>query len=312
MKGSTIKGSTVIVTGGSSGLGRATVELFHALGASVVMIDVNEEEGKQVEEILGERALFVKCDITKEEPVLDAIKKIKEKFGDIHALVNCAGVGWATKIASKDGPHDLEVFKKVIDINLVGTFNMNRSAKLCPLIPHNIFLTCLSLSFFSRQKNNSYKPKLEACGFRDDQAEANERRRREGGTNQRCICRGIRGTERTSCLQCKQRRSALHDARHCKRPQQGRHKVRLHLSWIFRNPFPAIFVLFDLFIFEKMTPMMEKASEKVKNGLVSAIPFPKRMGKPQEFAQLAAHIFVNKMINGTTIRIDGGVRLPML
>jgi 3-hydroxyacyl-CoA dehydrogenase/3-hydroxy-2-methylbutyryl-CoA dehydrogenase len=121
-----IADSTFIVTGGASGLGEATVRLLHSKQANVVIFDINDERGLALQKELGERALFIKVDVTSEENVKNGIKMTVEKFGGIQGVINCAGVGYARKVLSRGGVFPLEIFIKVIQINLVGTFNVIR------------------------------------------------------------------------------------------------------------------------------------------------------------------------------------------
>ncbi len=124
-----VKGKVAIVTGGASGLGKATVEAIVEKGGKAIILDLKEEEGKKLEKSLGtDKAVFVKTDVTSEDDVKNAIKVAKEKFGGLHIAVNCAGVGIAMKTVSKAGPHDLQSFLFVINVNLVGTFNVSRLA----------------------------------------------------------------------------------------------------------------------------------------------------------------------------------------
>jgi len=123
-----IEGATAIVTGGASGLGAATVRRLHALGANLVVADMNQQNGDAICSELGSRTVFSMMDITRTETVQAAVKLAIQKFGAIHILVNCAGSGWVQKIVGKNGPHDLDVFVKIIQLNLVGTFDAVRLA----------------------------------------------------------------------------------------------------------------------------------------------------------------------------------------
>lgn len=122
-----IQGVSALVTGGVSGLGRATTERLLAAGANVVMIDLNEEAGVKAAEELGERAHFVKADVQSEEQVQAAVDKAVE-LGPLRIVVNCAGVATPGKLVSRRGPLELETFSKVVGINLVGTVNVARLA----------------------------------------------------------------------------------------------------------------------------------------------------------------------------------------
>jgi len=124
-----INGISAIVTGGASGLGEATARLLAERGARVVIADMQDEKGELVAKDIG--GLFAKTDVTDTDQVIAAVEAAKE-MGPLRAVVNAAGVGWATRTIGKDGQyssaHDLEVFKKVVNINLVGTFNVTRLA----------------------------------------------------------------------------------------------------------------------------------------------------------------------------------------
>ena len=114
----------VLVTGGASGLGAACVRLFNASGAKVIVADLNEELGLQLANELGENVKFVKTDVVSEESATATVKATVEAFGGIYIAINCAGIGSAERTVGKDAPHPLNSFNKVIQINLVGTFNI--------------------------------------------------------------------------------------------------------------------------------------------------------------------------------------------
>lgn len=123
---------TALVTGGASGLGEATARLFHAQGANVLILDLNAERGEALAIELGERARFIKTNVANEADVQAAVELAKTAFGGLHIAVNCAGIAEARKTFGKVsgvyGPHSLEVFQKVISVNLIGTFNVIRLA----------------------------------------------------------------------------------------------------------------------------------------------------------------------------------------
>lgn len=119
---------TFLVTGGASGLGEATVRNFAAAGASVVIADLNEARGEALAAELGATTCFQKTDVTSPESAQAAVDIAKSKFGGLHGLVNCAGILAGSRIVGRDGPHDLALFSKVIQVNLIGTFNMVRLA----------------------------------------------------------------------------------------------------------------------------------------------------------------------------------------
>lgn len=122
-----LKNNTFVITGGASGLGAATAEYFVQEGANVVLVDVNEAVSAKAEE-LGAQALGVVCDITSENSAQAALAQAVEKFGQLNGLVNCAGIGGAARIVGRSGPYDLEAFNRVIQVNLIGSFNMLRLA----------------------------------------------------------------------------------------------------------------------------------------------------------------------------------------
>lgn len=123
-----ITDKVAIVTGGVSGLGRATTELLLSKGAKVVIFDLNEAQGQGVAAELGANCAFVKVNVADEDSVKAGIEFALGKFGAIHVCVNCAGIGSASKTYSSKGPHDLGAFTKVIQVNLIGTFNVLRLA----------------------------------------------------------------------------------------------------------------------------------------------------------------------------------------
>ena len=116
-----------IVTGAASGLGRAAATARHETGAGVVLVDLPSTDGDSVAADLGGRARFAPADVTDDEAVAAAVDQARE-LGRVRVAVNCAGVGWASRLLTREGPHDLELFKTVIAVNLVGTFNVLRLA----------------------------------------------------------------------------------------------------------------------------------------------------------------------------------------
>ncbi len=123
-----LKNKVFVVTGGGSGLGAATARGLLEAEARVVLVDVNRDAGEALASELGENAIFVETDVTSEASAQNAIAAPLSRFGAVHGLVNCAGVAPAEKVLGKEGPHRLDSFARVININLVGTFNMLRLA----------------------------------------------------------------------------------------------------------------------------------------------------------------------------------------
>jgi NAD(P)-dependent dehydrogenase (short-subunit alcohol dehydrogenase family) len=123
-----IEGKAALVTGGASGLGRATVEELHGAGAGVVIVDLPHSQGETFAKELGERAVFAPADVTNTDEVQAAVSAAVSSFGGLHIAVNCAGIGWAQRTVDRNGAHDLGVFETVVRVNLIGTFNVIRLA----------------------------------------------------------------------------------------------------------------------------------------------------------------------------------------
>lgn len=121
-----LKDKVAVITGGASGLGRATTEEMLSRGAKVVIFDLNEDLGNQVSAELGDNCTFAKVNVADEDSVKAGVQHAVDTFGTIHVCVNCAGIGSAMKTMGSKGPHDLKIFQTVINVNLVGTFNVLR------------------------------------------------------------------------------------------------------------------------------------------------------------------------------------------
>src|SRR5262249_41758481 len=118
----------VLITGGASGLGAACVRLFTQAGAKVVIADFNSETGTDLAKELGEAVRFVKANVVEEEDVQKAVQTAIDDFGGLHVAINCAGIGPPEKVLGKTGPASLAAFTRVIEVNLIGTFNTIRLA----------------------------------------------------------------------------------------------------------------------------------------------------------------------------------------
>lgn len=123
-----INGKTFLVSGGGSGLGAATAKLLGASGANVVIADINSETGEKTAGEIGANARFVKTNVADEEGVKNAVATAVSEFGALHGAISCAGIGVAIKTVAKEGPHPLDAFVRVINVNLIGTFNVIRLA----------------------------------------------------------------------------------------------------------------------------------------------------------------------------------------
>lgn len=123
-----INNNTFLITGGASGLGLAMAQKIIEKGGNTMLLDINQELGEKAALDLGKKAKFFQTDVTSEDQVQKAIDEAVRHFGSISGIVNCAGIGPAMRVVGKNGPHTLEFFTKVININLIGTFNVIRLA----------------------------------------------------------------------------------------------------------------------------------------------------------------------------------------
>lgn len=250
-----IKGLTALITGGASGLGEATARRLHAHGANVVVIDLNEERGNALVHELGERIKFQKTNVADEAQVQAAIDLAISSFGTLHAAINCAGIGSALKTVGKEGPHPLDVFKKVIDVNLIGTFNVIR------------------LAAFAMERNEP----------------------NEGGE------RGVIINTASVAAFDGQIGQAAYSA-----SKGGVVGMTLPIARdLARSGIRVVTIAPGLFA----TPLLASLPEEAQASLGKQVPFPPRLGRPDEYAQLAAQIIENQMLNGEVIRLDGAIRM---
>jgi 3-hydroxyacyl-CoA dehydrogenase / 3-hydroxy-2-methylbutyryl-CoA dehydrogenase len=251
-----IEGASALVAGGASGLGAAAVRRLHEAGAKVVAADLNAEKGEALVAELGGGTRFVEADVTSEKAVAAAVEAAAEAEGGLRISVCCAGIGWAQRVSSKQGPHDLTVFANVIRVNLVGTFNVLR---------------------------------LAAAAMSGNDPD-------EGGERGVCV--------NTASI-------AAFDG------QIGQVAYAASKGGIVGLTLPAARDLAGRGIrvvsiapgtFD--TPLLGALPQETLDELANRIPFPSRLGDPEEFAALAAHIVENPMLNGETIRLDGALRMP--
>jgi 3-hydroxyacyl-CoA dehydrogenase / 3-hydroxy-2-methylbutyryl-CoA dehydrogenase len=251
-----IEAAGALVAGGASGLGAATVRALHDAGARLVIAALNAELGEELASELGERASFAAADVTDPDAVAAAVEAAAGAEGGLRISVCCAGVGWAGRVAGKQGPHDLEIYSKVIGVNLIGTFNVLR-------------LACAAM--------NASDPD-------------------EGGERGVCI--------NTASI-------AAFDG------QIGQAAYASSKGGVVALTLPAARDMASRGIrvatiapgtFD--TPMLAALPQERRDALAAEIPFPSRLGQPDEFASLALEIIRNSMINGETIRLDGALRMP--
>jgi NAD(P)-dependent dehydrogenase (short-subunit alcohol dehydrogenase family) len=248
-----IKGHAAIVTGGASGLGAATAEMLAAAGAKVACLDVNLAGAQAVAAKIG--GIAVQCDVTSSDQAVAALAQARAQHGAARILMNCAGIGPARRIVGRDGPMPLAEFEKVIEINLIGTFNMMRlvAADMQGLSPladgeRGVIISTASVAAFEGQIG---QPAYAAS---------------KGGV------------------------AALTMPAAREFAQFG---IRANAIA------PGIF----------HTPMLSALPEEAQKSLAAAVPFPKLLGRPEQFAALVRHIIENTYINGEVIRLDGALRM---
>lgn len=247
-----IQGKVFVVTGGASGLGAGTARMLVKNGAKVVIADLQDEVGHQIATELNQK--YVHCDVTNEADAQAAIDAATE-LGPLFGLVNCAGIAPAARTVGKQGPHPLELFQKVVSINLIGSFNM------------------LRLAAAAMEKNTP-----EATGERGVIINTASVAAYEGQIGQAAYSASKGGVVGMT----------LPIAR-----DLARSGIRCNTIA------PGIFG----------TPMMFGMPQEVQDSLAANIPFPSRLGTPEDYAKLVYSIITNEMINGETIRLDGAIRL---
>jgi NAD(P)-dependent dehydrogenase (short-subunit alcohol dehydrogenase family) len=242
-------GTAALVSGGASGLGLATAEALSARGVKVVIVDLPASPGEAVAARLGGK--FVAGDVTSEPDVQRAV----DAADNLRIVVSCAGIGSGHRLVGRDGPHPLDAFKRVVEVNLVGTFNLLRlgAARMAEAEPvdgeRGVIVNTASVAAFEGQVGQiAYSAsKAGIVGMTIVAA-------RDLATLMIRVCTIAPGT-------------------------------------------------FD-------TPLLGQLSEVFRQSLASAVPHPRRLGDPAEFAALALHIVENPMLNGETIRLDGAIRMP--
>ncbi|WP_026694318.1 3-hydroxyacyl-CoA dehydrogenase [Peribacillus kribbensis] len=244
-----------LVTGGASGLGEAVVRRIVDKGGRAAILDAARGKGEALKEELGDGALYIQADVRDERQVRAAIGAMMDKWGRLNLAVNCAGIAAGKKVLGKNGIHDLETFSKVIEINLIGTFNVVRLAAegMARNTPdaegeRGLFVNTASIAAF------------------------------EGQIGQAAYSASKGGIVSMTLPLARELAS-----------------VGIRVMAIA----PGLFE----------TPMFEALPEPARDALGKAVPFPKRMGRPEEFAGLVEMIAENHMLNGETIRLDGAVRM---
>lgn len=243
-----------IVTGAASGLGEGTARMLAREGAQVVLADLQEARGRELAAELG--GVFVRCDVSSEADGRAVVEQACA-LGRLSGLVNCAGIAPAAKTVGKDGAHALDLFTKVVTVNLIGSFNMCRLA-------------------------------AEAMSANEPDAATGER----GvlvNTASVAAFDGQIGQVAYAASKAAVAGMTLPMAR-----DLARSGIRV------MTIAPGIFG----------TPMLFGMPQPVQDALAASVPFPSRLGRPEDYARLVQQIIVNDMLNGETIRLDGAIRMP--
>lgn len=251
-----IEEKTAFITGAASGLGLAAAQRFVAAGARVFMFDLDAARVQSQAQALGDKADWAAGDVSNEQDVKAAIEKAVQKFGAIHINVNSAGIGSAGKTVGRDGALPLDQFNRIINVNLIGTFNVLR---LC------------AAQMASQPAVND-----------DDE-------------------RGVIVNVASVAAYDGQMGQAAYSA-----SKGGIVSMTLPIARdLARSGIRVVTVAPGIFA----TPLMEASPQAVKDALVDMIQFPKRMGAPSEFADMAMKIVQSSYLNGEVIRLDAGIRM---
>src|SRR5262245_37453255 len=250
-----LAGSVAVITGGASGLGAATAWLFAGAGAKLALWDLNVEAGNALAAELGSNGIFVKTDVTNSEGVQRALTQVQEQFGSIHIVINCAGIATAERVIGRQGPLPLERFERVLQINLIGTFNVIRLAAALMLqnTPNaegerGVIINTASVAAFEGQIGQPAYAASKA---------------------------GVAGM-------------TLPIAR-----EFAAHGIRVVAIA------PGVFD----------TPMVAGLPEPARQALSTAVPFPQRLGRPDDYDALARHTVAYGMLHGATSHAGGPLAL---
>ena len=244
-----------VITGGASGLGEAVARHCIAAGGAVTLLDVAADKGEATVRALGPRAGFVQCDVTQESAVDAAVAAAADRMGAIDLAVSCAGVGWPKRMLGKEGPMPGDFFRKVVEINLIGTllFVKAAAAQIQKNTPNEagergVIVMTASIAAF------------------------------DGQIGQVAYSASKGGVVGMTLPMARELASA---------------GIRV------MTIAPGIF----------LTPMVASLPQEVQDSLGRQVPFPPRLGRPEEFAALVEQIWANQMLNGATIRLDGAIRM---
>jgi len=244
-----------VVTGGASGLGFATAQRIIDAGGQVVLLDINDELGAESVAKLGDRASYVSTDVSNEDSVKAAMIKAKDAMGGITLAVNCAGIATGGRALGREGPWPSEDFNRVIQINLVGTFNVTKEA---------------------------------AAVMHENEPTADGERGVIISTASIAAFEGQIGQAAYSAS------------------KGGVHAMMLPLAREFANFGIRVNTIAPGIM---LTPMMAGMREDIQESLAQQVPFPKRLGHPEEYASTVAFIYETTYVNSETIRCDGAIRM---
>ena len=249
-----INGQAALVTGGGSGLGEATARELARLGAKVAVLDLNLDNAKKVAADIN--GLAIQCDVSSGDSMQSAIEQASAAHGPARILMQIAGIGTAKRVIGKDGnAASLEDFAKVVNVNLIGTYN---AARL-------FAAACARLDPLEGGERGAMVFTASVAAF-------------DGQVGQQAYSASKGGVVGMTLPMA--RDLAQHGIRVC-------------------TIAPGLFA----------TPLMRTLPEPVQQSLAASIPFPSRLGKPEEFAELACHIVTNGHLNGEVIRLDGALRM---
>jgi NAD(P)-dependent dehydrogenase (short-subunit alcohol dehydrogenase family) len=248
-----ITNAVAVVTGGASGLGLASARRLAGAGARVALLDLPRSDGKRVAEEFDGQAVFTAADVTDEDQVRDALD-LAARLGPIRVVVNCAGIGNAIRTVGRKGPFPLAEFRRVIDVNLIGTFNVLR---------------------LGAERIAAAEPVGEECGVIVNTASVAAFDGQIGQAAYSASKGGIVGM-------------TLPIARDLA-------SLRIRVVTIAPGTFD--------------TPLLGTLPDDVRASLGAQVPHPSRLGQPEEFGALVAHIVANPMLNGEVIRLDGAIRM---
>ena len=244
-----------VVTGGVSGLGVAVAKLLVARGATVALLDINDEKGAAVAKELGAKASYFRADVTNEEGIVATLKQASERMGGLNAAVSCAGILGAGRVLGKEGPMPLKTFQTTVMVNLIGSFNVGKAAA-------------------NLMQNNAPGPDGERGVIVNTASIAAY----EGQIGQAAYSASKGGVVAMTLPMAR---------------EFARIGVRV------MTVAPGVF----------HTPMVDGMPQNVYESLCAQVPYPSRLGTPEEFASTVAFILENRYLNGTTIRVDGAIRL---